>query len=240
MAWSNLNTPPTYENLNLNDIIEVIDIRDIFLFIIIDKNKVNYYKIDNSFELIYSINIEENINSTYYNYHGYYSDDKIVLATDNSLITIQWEWNNIENYFSIEPYINKIIPISNPKICRSAHYLNFFTGVVSAYAQQSVLCILYSGQTVYYLDPNYTLVELVTFDNEVKDIMAISDFYVNIDYLTFYGIRGNYIDVIMYYGNFNRLTIKEAMDIAVKEKFTIEFPCPIISYGIRWKEMNPG
>jgi len=65
--------------------------------------------------------------------------------------------------------------------------------------------------------------------------MAISDFYVNIDYLTFYGIRGNYIDVIMYYGNFNRLTIKEAMDIAVKEKFTIEFPCPIISYGIRWK-----
>jgi len=230
--WFSPNASPTYENLNLNDIIEVIDEPTLLLFIIIDKNKVNYYRKVNDYtlELIFSINIEENINSVYYNYYT----GKIVLATDNSLITIQWSLNPEEGTFSIEPYIDKIIPISNPKICRSAHYLNRFYGVASE------LCILYSGQTVYHLDTNDTLIELVTFDNEVKDIMVISDHYGDIDFLTFYGVRENYIDVIMYCGNFELITIEEIINLAVKEKFTVEFPCPIISYSIKWTGASYG
>jgi len=143
--WFNPNVPPTYENPNLNDIIEVI--YDSYFLLIIDKNKVNYYRrvYDpsrgyDSLELIYSINIEENINSVY---SGESSIGKIILATDNSLITILWSWDNVENTFSTEPYIDKTIPISNPKICRS-HYRPLYYGPLSN------LCVLYSGQTVYY------------------------------------------------------------------------------------------
>jgi hypothetical protein len=88
-----------------------------------------------------------------------------------------------------------------------------------------------SGRTVYEFNmDNNLFTEQVTFDNDVEDVLYFSDFKLRwYQVSSYYGVRGNYIDMIKF--EYNPITTE--MD---EERKTIEFPCPIVSYGIEWGE----